>query len=67
MNTFSDANQTRLMLKMKYSQYSWYSSSRVMPDGDNYSIIVSVHKLDNQVRKIVPPVVNGVSVKMEVE
>lgn len=67
MNTFSDVNQIRLKLKMKYSQYSWYSSSRVMPDGDSYSIIVSVHKLDNQVRKIIPPVINGVSVRAEVE
>jgi hypothetical protein len=67
MNTFSDVNQVRLMLKMKYSQYSWYSSSRVMPDGDSYSIIVSVYKLDNQVRKIVPPVVNGIGVKLELE
>jgi hypothetical protein len=67
MKTFSDVNQVRLMLKMKYSQYSWYSSSRVMPDGDSYSIVVSVYKLDNQVRKIISPVINGISVRAELE
>ena len=67
MNTFSDVNQVRLMLKMKYSQHSWYSSSRVMPDGDSYSIVISVYKLDNQVRKVVPPVVNGISIRCELQ
>ena len=67
MVTFSMANQVRLSVKMKLSQYAWYSSSLVVPESDGYSVIVSVKKLDNQIRKIISPVVNGVSVKTEVE
>jgi hypothetical protein len=67
MATFSDANQVRLMLKMKLSQYAWYSSSMVIPELDGYSVVVTVTKLDNHVRKIISPVINGVSIKTEVE
>lgn len=67
MVTFSVANQIRLSLKMKLSQYSWYSSSLVVPEADGYSIIVSVKRLDNQIRKIISPVIDGVSIKTEVE
>lgn len=67
MATFSEANQARLSIKMKLSQYSWYSSSAVITDGEGYSIVVGVKQLDNQVRKIIPPVINGVSVKTEIE
>jgi len=66
MNTFSYANQIRLALKMKLSLYAWYSSSRVVPDSDSYSIVVSVSKLDNQVRKVIPQVLSGVGVRTEV-
>ena len=67
MSTFREANQARLMLKMKLSNYAWYSSSRVVPDNDGYSVVVGVQKLDNQVRKLISPVVIGVSIKTEVE
>jgi hypothetical protein len=67
MATFSEANQARLSLKMKLSQYSWYSSSAVVTATDGYSITVSVKVLDNRVRKLIPPVIEGVSVKTEVE
>jgi hypothetical protein len=67
MSTFREANQARLMLKMKLSDYAWYRSSRVVTDNDGYSVIVGVQKLDNQVRKLISPVLIGVSVKTEVE
>jgi hypothetical protein len=67
MSTFREANQARLMLKMKLSNYAWYSSSRVVTDNDGYSVVVGAKKLDNQVRKLISPVLMGVSVKTEVE
>jgi hypothetical protein len=67
MVTFSEANQVRLSLKMKMNQYSWYSSSLVIPELDGYSIVLYVKRLDNKIRKIIAPVVNGVSIKTEVE
>jgi len=67
MVTFSDANQVRLSLKMKYSQNAWYRSSRVVPEADGYSVIIGVQYLDNKIRKVISPVVDGVSVKTEVE
>ena len=67
MSTFSDANQVRLVLKMKLSMYSWYSSSTVVSIDDGFGVIIGVKHMDNNVRKLVPPVVDGVSVKAEVE
>jgi hypothetical protein len=67
MATFRDAAQARLKLKMTLSQYAWYSSSLVLPDTDGYLVVVFVSKVDNQVRKAVPPVINGVSIKTEAD
>lgn len=67
MSTFYEANQVRISLKMKLSVYSWYSSSTIISENDGYSIIVNVKKLDNNVRKIITPVINGVSIKVALE
>jgi hypothetical protein len=67
MSTFAEANQVRLILKMKYSQYAWYKSSRVFAISDGFGIIIGASHVDDKVRKLVAPVVNGVSVKTEVE
>lgn len=67
MSTFNEANQVRLMLKMKFSQYAWYSSSVTFNVDDGFGVIISVNYLDNSVRKLVAPVVNGVVVKTELE
>lgn len=67
MSTFSDANQVRLALKMKLSMYAWYSSCSVVAVDDGFGVLVGVKTLDNNVRKLVSPVVNGISVKAELE
>lgn len=67
MATFKEANQIRTVLKMKLSSYSWYASSGVFSGEDDYYIIVSVKKIDNHVRKIIPPVIDGIMVKTEIE
>jgi hypothetical protein len=65
MATFMEANRVRLELKMKLSNYAWYHSSAVITESDGYGVIIVVERLDNQVRKLIPPVSNGVSVKTE--
>lgn len=67
MVTFSEANQARLSIKMKLSMFAWYSSSAVVSEKNGYSVVVGVKTLNNQVRKTIPQVVNGVSVKAELE
>lgn len=67
MAAFRDANQVRTVLKMKLSNYAWYKGSVVGGVSDGWGIVVSVKKLDNKVRKLIPPVIDGVSVKTEVE
>lgn len=67
MSTFSDANQVRLALKMKLSMYAWYSTSIVVTIDDGFGVVIGVKKMDNNIRKLIPPVINGVSVKAEVE
>lgn len=67
MATFREANQVRVSMKMKLSMYSWYSSSAVVSEADGFCVVVSVKHLDNKVRKIITPVVDGVSIKAELE
>jgi hypothetical protein len=67
MSNFSEANQVRLALKMKYSKYYWYNSSRVISIAEGFGVIVCVKLLDNSIRKKVSPVVNGISIKAEVD
>jgi hypothetical protein len=67
MSTFSEANQVRLVLKMKLSQHSWYSSSTVVSVGDGFGVLIGVSHIDNQIRKLISPVIDGVSIKTEVE
>jgi len=67
MSSFNEANQVRLMLKMKLSQYAWYNSCGVFSMDDGFGVVISSSIIDNQVRKLVPPVINGVSVKVELE
>jgi hypothetical protein len=65
--TFSEANQLRLKLKMKYSLHWWYSSGVVVAIDDGFGVIIMVKQLDNNIRKIISPIVNGIVVKTEVE
>ena len=67
MSTFSEANQVRLMLKMQLSVYSWYKSSMVYPIDDGFGVLIGVSQIDNKVRKLVAPVIKGVSVRTETE
>jgi hypothetical protein len=67
MSTFKEANQVRLKLKMMYSQYAWYSSSVVISTDDGFGIVMMAHQIDNKIRKLISPVVDGISVKTELE
>jgi hypothetical protein len=67
MATFKEANQVRVSLKMKLSNYSWYASSAVVHDNGDYIIEVAVKELNNTVRKTISPVVDGVAVKTVLE
>lgn len=67
MSSFKEANQVRVALKMKLSNYAWYSGSGVLSTEDGYCVSVTVKHIDNTVRKVVPPVINGVTIKVESE
>lgn len=67
MATFFEANQVRMSLKMKLSNYAWYNWSAVVTEQDGYSVLINVKKIDNSVRKFVAPVIKGVSTKLELE
>lgn len=67
MSTFKEANQVRTSLKMKLSTHYWYSTSGVFSTEDDYYILITVKKIDNQVRKIIPPVMDGIVIKLDVE
>jgi hypothetical protein len=65
MATFNEANQVRVSLKMKLSQFAWYSSSAIIASSDDYSVLVKVKHINNIVRKVISPVIDGVSIKVE--
>jgi len=64
MITFKEANQIRIQLKMKLASYSWYVSSGVFTSAEDYYIGVFVKKIDNNVRKIISPTINDISVRI---
>ena len=67
MKSFYETNQIRLKLKMALSQYAWYKASHIVSSDDGFVIVISITHLDNNVRKLISPVFNNVSVKTEVE
>jgi hypothetical protein len=67
MSTFRETNQARVALKMKLCNYAWYKGSVICAVSDGWGILVSSRKIDNSVRKVVPPVLDGVSVRVEVD
>jgi hypothetical protein len=67
MPTFQEANQARTVLKMKLSVYSWYKNSAVCSTSDGWGVVITVRKLDNKVRKVISPVLDGISIKTEVD
>jgi hypothetical protein len=66
MIIFSDANQAKLDLKMKLSKHAWYRASAVVLDGSDYCVMIYVDRMDNSIRKIIPIVHNGITVKVDV-
>lgn len=67
MAAFKEANQVRLVLKMKLSNYAWYRSSDTFPANDGWGVTITVAEINNKIRKMIPPVVDDVSVRTEVE
>jgi len=65
MATVKEANQVRAALKMRLSRYWWYASSEVLPGKGGYYIVVTVKQLNNFIRKYIPYVINGVTIKPE--
>lgn len=68
MIDFKKAYQSRLLLKMKLVNYAWYNSSSILFSKENdYFINVLVKKVDDQVRKIIPSIINDVVVRIEID
>ena len=67
MAIFSEAHQVRMSLKMKLSNHSWYNWSSIVTESDGYSVLINVKKINNFVRKIIPPIINGVGIRIELE
>ena len=65
MASFSEANQIRLSMKMKLSNYAWFDSSGVFPEEDGFGVLIVVSELNNNIRKLIPPVVDGISIKVD--
>lgn len=64
MATFKEANQVRVGLKMQLSCYSWYLSSGVIVSEDDYYVGITSSRIDSKVKKVIPPCINGVGIKL---
>lgn len=67
MTTFFEATQAKLILKMSLSNYSWYEGISVIFEKDKFLVLVSVSKINNMVKKIVPNKVDDVIVRLKKE
>ena len=65
LNSFKEADQVRLILKMKLSNYCVYKGSSVIVNDDKYAVLIQVSKLNNYIKNI-PLSVNGIKVKIDV-
>ena len=65
MHTYNEANQVRLILKMKLHSYSWYSSSEVRPHKEGYSVAILVSEINKKVKRYVPKHINNVPISLE--
>lgn len=64
MTTFFEANQVKLSLKMKLSNYSWYEGASVLFEEDKFFVLVSVSRITSKVKKAIPNKVNNVIVRL---
>ncbi len=65
MTTVKEANQVRAALKMRLSRFWWYCYSDVLSGKSGYYIVVYVKQQNNFVRKHIPYVISGVTIKPE--
>jgi hypothetical protein len=65
MSSFNEANQVKLSLKMKLSQYACFNSILVSSESDGFGVVVFVDHIDDKVKKLVPQICQGVSVSLE--
>lgn len=67
MSPFKEAYQAKLSLKMTLSNYSWFNGIDIAPEEGGYCMVVSVTRMDNSIRKIIPIVHYGTTVKVDIE
>jgi hypothetical protein len=67
MATVKEANQVRLALKMKLSNYSWYSFSGNFSGNNGYFVVIFVKYINSKIKRHIPSIVKGVTVKTELE
>lgn len=67
MWSMKETNFLRQKLKNKYSQYSWYYGSYVVPDFEGYAIVIEATKIDNEVKKIVSTYVKNTNIRLQLK
>ena len=61
-NTYNEAYQAKLSLKMLLSNHAFFKGVDIIPDGEGYSVVVLADEITNAVKKVVPVVCSGVEV-----
>jgi len=67
MSTFKEASLARNALKIPLSHFAWTKGLAIESDEEGFCVVVYVTKLDNTVRKHIPVIHDGVSVKTVVD
>ena len=65
MTTFFEANQVRLIWKMKLSNYAWYRDCSVVSDNSEYTVLINVSEINNKIKKIIPETFESVSIRLK--
>jgi hypothetical protein len=65
MHTYNEANQVRLILKMKLYSYSWYNNSEVRPHKEGYSVAIIVREINKKVKRYIPKHINNIPINLE--
>jgi len=67
MISFFEANQARLKLKMKLSNYAWYHDCGVVTYDGDYIVLAGIARLDYKIRKIIPKKIDNVLIHLKVD
>lgn len=63
MSTYIEAVRSKTSLKTFLSFYSWYHSSEIVFENGQYMIMISVNRINDEIRNVIPNTHNNITIR----